>query len=118
MSSTGGIEVGNIVNENNRRLDGGKEKTRVKIPVFAAHSAHDKTARLGGLISFMEDHVDNGASVIISESVEHACLPLEKDILLNDQFDNELSYPPVANPKFQWMMEGALSFFEKEVRNK
>ena len=116
MSATGGIEVGNIVNENNRRLDGGKEKTRVKIPVFAAHSAHDKTARLGGLISFMEDHVDNGASVIISESVEHACLPLEKDILLNDQYNNELSYPPVANPKFGWMMESTLSFFEREVR--
>lgn len=57
MSSTGGIEVGNIVNENNRRLDGGKGKATVKVPVFAAHSAHDKTARLGGLISFMEDHV-------------------------------------------------------------
>lgn len=86
------------------------------MPVFAAHSAHDKTARLGGLISFMEDHVENGASLIIAEHVKHGCLPLDQDVPLNDHYNNELSYPPVANPKFGWMMESTLSFFEREVR--
>ncbi len=118
MSSTGGIEVGNIVNENNRLLDAGKGNRTVKHPVFAAHSAHDQTAKLSGLMEFLEDHVEDGAAIVIAEKVEHACLPLDKDIPLQAGFDNELSYPPIANPKFVWMMESAISFFEREVRGR
>lgn len=118
MSAAGGIEVGNIVNENNRALDAGKGNRTVKCPVFAAHSAHDKTATLSGLMEFMEDHVADGAAIVVAEKVEHACLPLEQDIVLQAGYDNELSYPPVANPKFAWMAESMISYFDREVRRR
>lgn len=115
MSKAGGMEVAQIVNDNNRLLDGGKEKRKIKQPVFAAHSAHDKTATLNGLMDFMKEHVDDGVAMVVSQSVEHACLPLETDINLNPG-TNELNYPPNANPKFKWMIKGILDFVNQEVR--
>lgn len=143
MPNTGGMEVGQIVNENKRLLGSGDKKTMVKNPVFAAHSPHDQTATLEGTLDFMTDHVENGITMVISKNgkrinekgelvadhLEHGCLPLAKDIVLNDietlvrdeksegdieKF--ELKYPPIANPHFEAMMKGVLGFFEREVR--
>ena len=116
MPKTGGMEVAQIINDNNRLLTDGKEPRKITIPVLAAHSAHDKTATLNGLMDFMKNHVERGVAVVISHNVEHACLPLETDIRLMDG-DNKLSYPPNANPKFKWMIKGILDFVENEVRS-
>lgn len=115
MSKAGGMEVAQIVNDNNRLLEDGKEKRKIKQPVFAAHSAHDKTATLNGLMDFMKEHVEEGVAMVISQSVEHACLPLETAINLNPG-TNKLNYPPIANPKFKWMIKGILDFVNQEVR--
>lgn len=115
MSKAGGMEVAQIVNDNNHLLDDGKDKRKISQPVFAAHSAHDKTATLNGLMDFMKEHVEDGVAMVISQSVEHACLPLESDIKLN-KGTNELNYLPIANPKFKWMIKGILDFVNREVR--
>ena len=133
MSTSGGMELGQIINENNDILK--DSKVMIKNPVMAVHSAHDKTVKLEGLIDFMTRHVENGVTMIISKNIkseqgdkgaavkmrvdqlEHACLPLKTNVVLHKtENPEELDYLPLANPKFEWMMEGVLSFFEKEVR--
>lgn len=116
MSNAGGMEVAQIINDNNRLLRDEKAQRKIAQPVFAAHSTHDKTATLAGLMEFMKDHVERGVAIVISHDVEHACLPLDRDIRLQDG-EGELAYFPIANPKFRWMMKGILEFVEREVRN-
>lgn len=133
MSQSGGMEVGQIVNDNNRRLQWGGLPNRIKNPVFAAHSTHDKTASLAGLIHFMTNHVENGVTMamtqnrlrqkievgktlLVNDHLEHACLTLAEDILLNEDHSNKLDYLPKANPQFAWMMKGAIEFFEQAVK--
>jgi len=109
-----GLELIQIINENNRQL----AKRKVALPVFAAHSVHDTTARLEGIVHFMKEHAERGVTVIIAHDVPHANLPLEAPIELGELLhpDDEPEHPPHANPQFEWMMTGALYFFERELR--
>ncbi|MEL6863932.1 MAG: hypothetical protein AAFP19_05915 [Bacteroidota bacterium] len=116
MSTAGGMEVGQIVRDNHDRLRKGKGHKKIKVPVFAAHSVHDKTAKLEGLTQLMSDHVEVGATLLLTQKIEHGCLPLAKDIKLQTGHQHKLTYPPIANPQFNWMAEGMLSFFEKVVK--
>lgn len=112
LPSFAGIELVQIIHENKNLL----EKQRVDIPVFAAHSVHDKTAELSGIVEFMKDYVKRGSTMMIAAGVSHSSLPLAEDISLNLEETLGPEQPPAANPLFEWMMEGALRFYKIEVR--
>lgn len=109
----GAIELSQVIREN-RKLSKGK---KISQPVFAAHSVHDESAKLQGIIQLLEHSVENGEAFIISERVKHASLPLEVPITLNTRQKEGPEKPPKANPKFEAMMESCLRFFKKEVRS-
>lgn len=113
LPSFAGFELVQIINQNKKLL----EDKKLQLPVFAAHSVHDTTAELAGIMKFMEDNVKKGVTTVISAQVPHACLPLEKDIPLNIEEELGPVLPPAANPLFNWMMDGVMRFYEKEVRD-
>lgn len=108
-----GIELVQIINENKDLL----QKNTISIPVFAAHSVHDTTAEVAGILEFMEKKVEKGITVLVSSQVTHASLPLETAITLNEQEELGPVLPPPANPMFHWMMDGAMRFYGQEVRS-
>lgn len=107
-----GLELVQIINENRMLLN----DQIVSLPVFAAHSVHDTTAELSGILEFMEKSVEKGVTVVVSAQVTHSSLPLEQAVPLNLQETLGPELPPPANPMFDSMMEGALRFFHKEIR--
>ncbi|PHN00624.1 alpha/beta hydrolase [Flavilitoribacter nigricans] len=113
LPSFAGFELVQIINENKTLL----EDKQLELPVFAAHSVHDATAELAGIISFMENYVEKGVTILVSAQVPHASLPLEKAVELNLQESLGPKLPPSANPMFDWMMAGAMRFYREEVRN-
>lgn len=112
LPSFAGFELVQIINQNKNLL----EKRKVEMPVFAAHSVHDATAELGGILQFMEKHVEKGVTLVVSAQTPHASLPLDKEVPLNLKESLGPTLPPPANPMFDWMMDGALQFYKKEVR--
>lgn len=108
----GAIELGQIISENRRLISGKK----IKNPVFAAHSVHDDSAMIQGIIMLMEKHVEVAQAFIISENVAHAELPLDADINLNTRMQEGPETPPKANPQFAAMMFNCMVFMRKKVR--
>ena len=108
----GALELGQIIRENRSLSDG----IKIPHPVFAAHSVHDKSAKLKGIIQLLEDSVHKGLAYIISENVTHSELPLNADIPLNEEETEGPQEPPRANPRFEDMMATCLRFFDTEVR--
>jgi pimeloyl-ACP methyl ester carboxylesterase len=107
-----GPELGQIIVENEKFLkqweNVGKKITN---PVFAAHSVHDKTVKIAGLLEVLKNHVNKGQACVISQNVSHSELVLAEDIptgKANLKADK-------ANPQFDWMMENAIHFFKKNV---
>lgn len=113
LPSFAGFELVQIINQNKKLLDNRK----LKLPVFAAHSVHDTTAELMGVMEFMEENVEKGVTIVIAAQVTHASLPLEKEIPLNLEEKLGPTLPPAANPLFDWMMDGVMRFYREEVRN-
>ncbi len=111
LPSFAGIELVQIINENNRLRANGK----VSHPVFAIHSAHDTTVTIDGLLEFIEQNVENGALLLLSRDIPHASLPLDTDIPLDLEQELPPEHPPRANPLFGWMMDSAIQFFHQEV---
>ena len=103
-----GLELTQIINENNRKLNGFK----IDQPAIAAHSIHDTTAFASGITTFIEDHVKRGSAIFIAQDVTHSQLPLEVDIQLDLAQELGPEKPPVANPQFEWMMDGIIRFFQ------
>ena len=103
-----GIELGQIINENNNLL--GKQK--VTQSVIAIHAVLDETAFLSGITDFLKDHVEHGTAMLVSEGVAHDTLPLEEDIIQDESMTEFTIYPSKANPQFAWMMKGVLDFFK------
>lgn len=103
-----GIELGQIINENNSLL----ANQKLSQPVIAMHSVLDETALLGGITDFLKDHVEHGTAMLVSEGVAHDTLPLEEDIIQDESMTEFNIYPSKANPQFAWMMKGVLNFFE------
>lgn len=117
LPSFAGFELVQIINEN-RAMSEEKGREKLSLPVYAAHSFHDTTAELKGILSFMENHVKKGVTMIVSSGVSHSSLPLDCPVALNLREALGPANPPAANPMFDWMMEGALRFFEKEIKKK
>lgn len=107
----GGLELGDIIDENDRL----SKNRKINQAVFAAHSVHDETANLSGISGLLEKHVQRGLAFVISENVTHSELPLDKVIELDESQDLGPETPPKANPKFNLMMDSAIQFFHKEV---
>ncbi len=109
----GAIELGQIISENRRLISGKK----IKNPVFAAHSVHDDSAMIQGIILLLEKHIETGQAFIISEKVGHAELPLDADIKLNTRMQEGPETPPKANPQFDAMMFNCIEFMRSKLRN-
>ncbi len=111
ISAFGAIELVQIINENSALLNGKK----ISQPVFVAHSMHDTTVKIDGLLDFLKDNVQLGISFILSQNISHSELVLEQDIALDESRELGSKKPPKANPHFDWMMENALRFFKTQV---
>ncbi|MFK8104236.1 MAG: alpha/beta hydrolase [Saprospiraceae bacterium] len=104
------IELGQIIREN-KRLSRDK---KISQAVFAAHSVHDTMVQLDGIIDLLDNYVERGVALLISQNVPHASLPLNEDIQLD--VDSRVELPsPKANPQFDMMMDNALLFFKTQV---
>jgi pimeloyl-ACP methyl ester carboxylesterase len=127
-------ELVDIIKDNKRRLGGAhqcgaEEDHRLQHPVFAAHSLHDETIPLAGVTDFMRDHVANGLLFPICDCVQHASVPLKKEVDLNLSVLDSQEKDPVklekmkvewklhtaANPHFDEMMAAAMRFFREKV---
>ena len=107
----GAVELGQVIRQNEKLSKGQK----IKQPVFAAHSAHDKAAKIDGIIDLLEHYVEIGTAYIISQNVMHASLPLDREI---PGWDNSKEGPdeaPKPNPQFDQLMDNALRFFEERI---
>ncbi|MFT7605847.1 MAG: hypothetical protein ACI8VT_003445, partial [Saprospiraceae bacterium] len=110
----GALELGQVIREN-QSLSKGK---KISQPVFAAHSVHDESAKVDGIVQLLEQNVEKGLAYLIAQDVAHAELPLDADIPLNTRQKEGPEVAPKANPRFDDMMEVCLKFFKKEVKNK
>ena len=86
--------------------------------MFAAHSIHDETVKIEGVLELLEEHVEKGAAFIVSQQVSHSSLVLENDIELEDVPGFPDFEQPRANPMFEWMMDNAIRFFDRDISQK
>ena len=108
----GALELGDIIREN-IKLSKGKKITQ---PVFAAHSVHDDSANVQGIIDLLTNYCEDGLAFLISANVKHAELPLNQDITLDMTQTRGSKVAPKANPQFDLMMKNALTFFKEKIR--
>lgn len=106
-----GFELSQIIRENWKLC---KDRV-ISQPVFAAHSMHDKTVEIKGVLDFLQNHVKRGIAFIIAQQVSHSSLVLENDIELDDVPGAPDIDKPKANPRFQWMMDDAIRFSKESV---
>lgn len=106
-----GLELGQIINENEDLLKFPGVGFKIPNPVFAAHSIHDGRVELAGLLELFKNHVECGLAWIISEKVRHEEVVLAKDIELLSGHHLK----PKANPKFKLMMQTAIEFFKANL---
>jgi len=123
-------EVVEIIQEGNTIL---KDVKTLPQPVFAAHSHHDKTAEIQGVIDFLSHHVSPEKQLffpIKDEKVMHATLPLKTAVPIDLTLvaPNEKSPKRrkikqedwlkhvAANPHFEEMMNQAINFFQQKVQ--
>ena len=107
----GAVELGQVIRENEKLI---KDK-KIAQPVFAAHSVHDTSAKLDGIIHLLQNHVEKGIAFIISQNVAHSELPLDREIELDESQNEGPDTAPKANPQFDLMMTNAMRFFEEQV---
>ncbi len=106
-----GLELGQIIRQN---VDLIKNK-KITQPAFSAHSVHDTTVRIEGIIDLLKDNVEHGLLYAISENVPHDELPLAKNITLDETETEGPEKEPQANPKFDFMMDDAVRFYRENV---
>lgn len=111
-----GIELIQIIGENDKLI----EDRKISQPVFAAHSVHDSTVKIEGIIDLLKNNVSTGIAFIISEiekekSVQHDELVLAQDIAIDESQKGGPEEAPKANPKFNWMMDDVIRFFTEHV---
>ncbi len=109
MSRIAGLELGQIIEEN-EDLEAG---VKIPQPVFAAHSIHDTTVRIEGILDLMRKHVRTGQTFIISQNVKHEEVVLAENIKFNLKDQQTKPRQPTANPMFDWMINDAIRFFKK-----
>ena len=66
----------------------------------------------------MSTHVQRGFTFLISENIAHSQLVLKKPITLDLKQKHGVRDTPPSNPKFNWMMENAIRYFQDEVVGK
>jgi len=114
VPKSAGFELSQIIRENWQLC----ENQVISQPVFAAHSMHDTTVEIKGVLDFLQNHVERGIAFIIAEQVSHSSLVLENKIELDDVPGAPAIDAPEANPWFRWMMDDAIRFFrESRVKN-
>jgi len=113
LNNAAGIEVVRLIDETWKRL----ADKKINQPVFIAHSVHDIRVSFGGIETFMTTHVKRGFTFLISENIAHSQLVLKKPIKLDLNQKDGVRETPIANPKFNWMMENAIRYFQDEVKN-
>jgi len=114
VPKSAGFELSQIIRENWQLC----ENRVISQPVFAAHSMHDTTVEIKGVLDFLQNHVERGIAFIIAEQVSHSSLVLENKIELDDVPGVPDIDAPKANPWFRWMMDDAIRFFrESRVKN-
>jgi len=113
LNNAAGIEVVRLIDETWKRLEDGKVK--LNQPVFIAHSVHDVRVSFTGIHKFMTTHVKKGFTFLISENIAHSQLVLKKAIQLDLSKKHGIRDTPLPNPKFNWMMNNAIQFFNDEV---
>jgi alpha-beta hydrolase superfamily lysophospholipase len=121
LDSTG-IDLCQVIQENERLL---KNNPKISHPVFAAHSVHDETVRIEGIIELLKNHVEKGMAFIISQRVRHEEVVLKNGITFDksakfreylEKFKADAGKEePSPNPVFEWMMNDAILFFEKNI---
>ena len=107
----GAMELGDIIRENVHL----SQEKKIPQPVFAAHSVKDKTTKVEGIIDLLSNHCINGIAFLISDTVKHAELPLDRDIILDMTKKLGPKTPPKANPRFQLMMDAAIRFYKERI---
>ena len=109
----GALQLTQIIRENNEML----EEQILSHPVFAAHSVHDESAIMNGILKLFEQHGGNRVAFIISEtpSVLHPSVVLEETIHFDKGFEDLGLKEPQANPNFDAMMEMAAIFYKKLI---
>ena len=90
-------------------------KPMFHFPVFAAHSVHDSSAKIDGIIEMLTDHCEVGSAFIISEQVKHSEVPLEINVPVDKSLLENEEDAPKSNPQFERMVEAALRFFEEKM---
>lgn len=122
-------EIVEIIQENNSKLE---KEDMISQPVFAAHSHHDETVEIQGVIDFLGNHVPLEKQLFfpINDEVMHASLPLQTAVPVDlDQIGQNEKSPKerqrkqeewlkhvAANPHFDEMMNEAINFFQQKVQ--
>ena len=114
INNAAGLEVVRLIDETWKRLT----VKKIDQPVFIAHSVHDTRVSFGGIQTFMSTHVQRGFTFLISENIAHSQLVLKKPITLDLKQKHGVRDTPPSNPKFNWMMENAIRYFQDEVVGK
>jgi len=112
LNNAAGLEVVRLIDETWKRL----ADKKIDQPVFVAHSVHDIRVSFGGIQTLMTRHVKRGFTFLISENIAHSQLVLKKPIQLDLDKKDGVRETPLANPKFNWMMENAIRYFQDEVK--
>lgn len=121
-------EVVEIIRENNEKVE---EVAPLTQAVFAAHSHHDTTAEIDGVIDFLAQYVPSDRQLFypIHDKVTHSSLPLRNNIALKLDLIGQHEKDPekikkeqqewlnkvAANPHFDDMMSQAIGFFREKV---
>ncbi|HFC00112.1 MAG TPA: hypothetical protein ENJ53_04840 [Phaeodactylibacter sp.] len=111
LNNAAGIEVVRLIAQIWKLM--GDDK--IEQPTFIAHSIHDTRVSFAGVHKFMAKHVKKGFTFLLSENIAHSQLVLEKNISLDLSQKHGVRETPIANPKFDWMMDDAIRFFKMEV---
>ena len=114
LTNLAGMSVVEIVDSTWKLL----ENKKIPNPVFIGHSYHDVRVNLEGIKTFMTNHVQKGATFILSQEIGHSQLVLEEPIELDLSQKHGIRKTPLPNPKFDWMMKNAIFFFKEEVLEK
>lgn len=101
------LELGQIINQNEKLSEG----RRITQAVFVAHAIDDVTAKLNAVQKLIKNHADKGLLYILSNGMAHAELPLQKDIILDENYKE--GKPAYANPDFDMMIESCIGFYKK-----
>ena len=112
ISTLSGIKLIEVVNEIWTMVEGKK----ISNPVFFAHTVHDTRVDFNGIQTFLTQHVQKGRCLLISENIVHSELVLKDSIKLDLSQKLGMRVAPKPNPKFDWMMDNAVRFFQEEIK--